>query len=250
MITLLTTSWGNLPTNSTNSPTVRSWNRWNPTFPVVHTHFNRGDYWAQEKTYSERFDTQTQSEYILYKVDLLRQTTALIDTEFTIMADFNDVYTMGTVDHLPSLFDLDRAVVFSSERNRYPKNPSKGYEYSSFDVSHQWFLNSGVILAKTSMLKELLDKSMEVFVKSEKRIVGGDQGLFTQYYNSGVQPLIQLDYANLVSLSTYDSNFEDYYAKNNRIYSKRFNTSPVFIHLNGINYGGRNFIEYFKIETV
>jgi len=247
MITLLTLSWGNLPQNPTNSPTVRTWNRWNPKLPVVHSHFNRGDYWQQEKTYADKFDLQ--SEYLLYKVDLIRQTAALIDTEFTIMADFNDVYTTGPVDHLPALFDLDRAAVFSSERNRYPKTPTPAYEYSPFDVSHSWFLNSGVILAKTSVLKQLLDKAVEVYVNSEKRISGGDQGLFTQYYNAGVQPLIQLDYANLVSLSTYDSSYDDYYTKNNRIYSKRFNTSPVFIHDNGSNYGGRKFIEYFKIET-
>ena len=77
---------------------------------------------------------------------------------------------------------------------------------------------------------------------------GGDQGIFTWHYNMNNNPRIQLDYANLLSLSTYDSNIEDYYKLGNRIYSKKYGTSPLFVHDSGSNYGGQKFAEKFNLN--
>ncbi len=245
-VSLITVSWSNAAGCSAGNRTIDSFRRHNPQSPVVHSHFNRGDYYSQEKAYSGFGE---QSEYLLYKVDLLKEVTLkLVSTEYVVFADYNDTYCCGKIDRLINTFDADQFVVFSSERNVYPKSVLPSYQYDSFNKSHSWHLNSGLFFGKTDVVRRMLETAINTFIKEERNIVGGDQGLWTQYLNTQCQPLIKLDYANLFGLSTYDSNPNDYYAKNGRIYSKRFGTSPVFIHDNGTNYGGQKFVERFQLE--
>lgn len=246
-ISLITTAWGHGSSYPTESPLLKSFAKHNPGKPVIYTYRDRNDYAVQEHKYA-KFGNQ--SEYVLYKVDLLRESVKLVETPYIVFADYNDVVCFDKVDSLVELFDLNSSVVFSSERNVYPKSVLPAYQYSAFDKSHSWHLNSGVILAKTELFVKLLDKVIDVYVKGERTIQGGDQGLYTMFYNSGEEPRITLDYANLFALSTYDSNIEDYYVSGGRIWSKRYRTSPVFVHENGYNYGNPKFLKKFNLDIV
>jgi hypothetical protein len=251
MYKLITSTWGNTPNYSIeNTITYRSFSKYNNPENFVTFYFNRGAYHVEEHEYNSRMGTQ--AEYILYKIDLLREKIRELDTEYLIFCDANDVYCTGTVDHLFSLFDLDNYVVFSSERNDWPKDHMNAHwenykNYSQYDRTNRMFLNSGVQLAKKSRYLEMLDNCMEKCVSLNLTGAGGDQGIYTYYYNMIDEPRIILDYANLCALSTYDSNINDYYEKNGKIYSKKYGTSPVFIHDSGMNYGGQKFGMKFNL---
>lgn len=246
MLTLITTSWNNNPNNSpTNSPLVRSWSHFNPKLPVIHQHYYRPDYSLQEKRYGELFGSQ--GEFLLYKISLMRDTLALVDTDYVVFCDYNDVFCVGEVESSLSLFDLDSVVVFSSERNMWPKPVLQHHNYQPFYQHNRYFLNSGVVLAKTDRYKSLLAEVQKSWIDAERQIMGGDQGAYVSHFNTTNEPPILLDHSAKFSLSTYDSDPNDYYAKDGRLVCKRTHNKPVLIHDNGTNYGGQRFMERFKL---
>lgn len=252
MIKLITSTWGNGSSyNVENTVTYRTFAKYNNPENFVAFHFNRGNYYLEEVDYGSRMGVQ--AEYILYKIDLLREKVRDLETDYIIFCDANDVTCCGQIEKCIDLFDLDNKIVFSAERNDWPK-PDKvaGWEnyrnYNEWDRHNRMYLNSGVQLAKKSKYLELLDSCMENFVQHNYQGAGGDQGAFTWHYNMIEEPKIQLDYANIFALSTYDSNIDDYCKNGDRIYSKKYGTSPYFIHDNGTNYGGQKFAARFGLN--
>jgi len=252
MIKVITATWSHTPSyNIEHTVTHRTYCKYNDPANFVNFHFGRGIYQQEETDYGTRLGKQ--AEFILYKIDLLREKVAQLDTDYIIFCDANDVTCTGKVDNLPEMFDLDNRIVFSAERNDWPKQHMIAHwpeyrGYSPWDRVNMMYLNSGVQLAKKEKYLELLDSCMEKFVSKNIQGHGGDQGVFVWHYNMCDTPKITLDYANVFALSTYDSCAEDYYCQNNKIYSKKFGTSPVFIHDNGTNYGGQRFAQRFGIS--
>lgn len=251
MYSLITSTWSHSDSyNVENTILYKTFVRYNSPEKFINFHFNRGCFNQLEANYFQRMETQ--SEYILYKVDLLREKIKSLTSEYVVFCDANDVYCTSNLDHIFNLFDLDKYVVFSSERNDWPKQHMISHwnnyrNYSDWDRSNRMFLNSGVQLAKKSKYLELLDSCMDKFVSTNPKGCGGDQGVFTWHYNMIDEPKILLDYANIFALSTYDSNIDDYYKINNKVYSKKYGTSPIFIHDSGANYGGQNFGIKFQL---
>lgn len=247
MLTLITVSWNNNPSNvATNSPLIRSWSHFNPKCPVIHQHYYRPDYSKDEKRYGDLFGAQ--GEYLLYKISLMRDLLKLVDTEFVVFGDYNDTFCIGEIS--PSLtesFDLDSCVVFSSERNMWPKPVLQHHSYKPFYQHNQYYLNSGVVLAKTDRYKSLLDSVHKNWIDAERQIMGGDQGAYVSHFNTTNDPPILLDHTAKFSLSTYDSDPNDYYLKNNRLLCKKTHNQPVLIHDNGTGYGGQKFMERFQL---
>lgn len=252
MIKLITTTWGHHDCNAyQHTPLYRSYIKHNDPENFVNIHFNRGNFYAEEAQYASELGQM--SEYILYKVCMTAQEVAKLETDYVIFCDFNDVFCTGNVDFLPSLFDLKNKVVFSAERNDWPKQDKKiGWpeytDYLHFDSYNRFFLNSGVQLASKENYIQLLTNSLEPFLQHKIQGHGGDQGVFTYHYNCKREPQIVLDYAHVFAWSTYDSNYDDYYVENNRIYNKTFGTCPLFIHDNGTNYGGKRFVQHFNLQ--
>ena len=252
MIKLITTSWGHHDSNAyQHSILYKSFTKYNDPANFINLHFNRGKYQEEEHDYGSRLGQM--SEYILYKICLTAQEVEKIETDYIIFCDYNDVFCTGNVDFLPKVFDLENKVIFSAERNDWPKQDKKitwpNYtDYKDFDLLNRFFLNSGVQLAKKENYIKLLQNSLEPFNCENIQGHGGDQGVFTYHYNCKKNPEIVLDYAHIFAWSTYDSNYDDYYVQDNRIYNRNFGTCPLFIHDNGSNYGGKKFVRHFDLQ--
>lgn len=251
MIKLISTSWGHHAANHYEHTNLyRTFVKHNSPENFVNIHFNRGSHQDLEHEYGSRLGQM--SEYILYKVALTKNEVEKLDTDYVIFCDFNDVFCTGNVDHLPHVFDLKNKVVFSGERNDWPKADKKitwpDYcDYRGFDSQNRYFLNSGVQLASKENYIKLLENALDPFLCHNIQGHGGDQGVFTYHYNCKRDPEIVLDYAHVFAWSTYDSNYDDYYVSDNRIYTKQYGTAPLFIHDNGSNYGGKKFVQHFGL---
>jgi hypothetical protein len=251
MIKVISTTWGNHGQNHYENTTVyRSFAKYNNPENFIILHFNRGLYNQEEHDYGTRLGQM--AEYILYKIKLTKLEVEKLETDYVIFCDFNDVFCTGNIDHLPDLFDLKNNVVFSGERNDWPKADKKAVwpdycDYRGFDAQNRYFLNSGVQLASKENYLKLLEACLKPFDEHNIQGHGGDQGVFTYHYNCHNEPRIVLDYAQVFAWSTYDSNYDDYYMQDNKIYYRPFGTSPIFIHDNGWNHGGKKFSQHFGL---
>lgn len=251
MIKIITSTWAHAPSyNIEHTILYRSVAKYNNPNIIENFHWDRGCNHDKENEYGSRLGKQ--AEYILYKVDLLRDKVHALETDYIIFCDANDVTCTGPVDSIVNYFDLDKKIIFSAERNDWPKADMRSVwenypDYKPWDRENRMFLNSGVMLAKKEKFVELLNACMTNFVEKNIQGHGGDQGVFTHHYNTCNDPEINLDYANILALSTYDSNVNDYYLHNNRIWSKKFGTAPLFVHDSGTNYGGQMFARKFGL---
>jgi len=253
MIKLVTCTWGYSDTFPIQGTVLyRSFIRNNPEENFVHFHYNRGAYYAEEQQYLTRMGTQ--AEYILFKIELLKKSVEELETDYLVFADATDVFCTDNIEHLPKVFDLEKHIVFSGERNDWPKqNMISHWEnypgYKQHDLANRTFLNSGVQLAKKEKYLELLNSCLEKFCVHNITGHGGDQGVYTWHYNTQEEPKIILDYSKSFAWSTYDSNIEEFYKTGNKVACKNFGTTPVFIHDNGTNYGGQRFASRFGLES-
>jgi hypothetical protein len=252
MFKVISATWNHSPSyNIHNTTLYKTFCRYNPSKDIVNIHFDRGHFNEIEHKYHSTLGTQ--GEFILYKVDLLRQKVAELDTDYIIFCDANDVTVTNTIsNNLFDLFDLDNRVIFSGERNDWPKDymtqewPNyKGY--NEWDKANRMFLNSGVQLAKKTKYLELLDACVEEVWQNKLQGYGGDQGVFTWHYNMNNCPAIQIDTACNFAISTYDSDINQYYRQKDKIISSKHGTAPLFIHDNGTNYGGKQFARNFNL---
>jgi hypothetical protein len=76
---------------------------------------------------------------------------------------------------------------------------------------------------------------------------GGDQGIYTYYYINDLSPKIFLDELSQYFVSTYLTSKDWFSKENNKIRCKINNTTPIFIHDNGWNYGSPRIIEGFNL---
>ena len=253
MIKLVTCTWGHsnsFPIESTML--YQSFVNRNPVENFVHFHYNRGAYYAEEQKYLARMGTQ--AEYILFKIELLKSSVENLETDYLVFADATDVFCTDNIDHLPKLFDLEKYIVFSAERNDWPKqNMITHWEnyvgYRNDDLANRTFLNSGVQLAKKEKYLELLNSCLGRFCVHNVTGHGGDQGVYTWHYNTQEEPKIILDYAKVFAWSTYDSNIEEFHKSGNKVFCNKYGTAPLFIHDNGTNYGGQKFVARFGLES-
>lgn len=256
-ISLVTVTWNYSNTFDIQKTSLyRSFRKFNPQHNFVHYHFNRGHYQAQETEFAQRFGPE--SEYILYKITMLRQKLEQLDTEYVIFCDANDVVCTSNVDYLLQIFNLDSDIIVGSEKNQWPPIDTKktwesqGFvDYSGFDAENKQYLNSGTILAKkvnfVTMLKSMEDNILSKNVKNFRN----DQGVYTWYYTSKLFPSIKLDYNTVFSVNTFNRSHEEYYLDSqNRLVSKQHGTKPCFVHDNGWNHGSPKYVNYFELRRI
>ena len=252
MIKLVTCTWGfcnSFPIQDTML--YRSFVKNNSPENFVHFHYSRGAYYLEEQDYTGRMGSQ--AEYILFKIKLLKESIENLETDYLVFADATDVYCTDNIDHLPKLFNLENYIVFSAERNDWPKqNMIAHWEnypgYNQHDLANRTFLNSGVQLAKKSKYLELLQSCLDKYCSQSVTGYGGDQGVYTMHYNTKSEPKIILDYAKIFAWSTYDSNIAEFHKSQNKVVCNNYGTQPIFLHDNGTNYGGQKFIAKFGLE--
>ena len=256
-ISLVTTTWNYSNTFDIQKTSIyRSFKKFNPQHNFVHYHFNRGHYHTQETEFAKRFGPE--SEYILYKIVMLRQKLEQLDTEYIIFCDANDVVCMGNVDQLPRIFNLENEIIVGAEKNQWPTVDVKktwethGFvDYSGFDVENNHYLNSGTILSKKSNFITML-KSMEDNILSKNiNNFRNDQGVYTWYYTAKLYPQIKLDYNTSFSVNTFGRAYDEYYLNpEKKLVSKSNGTAPYFTHDNGWNHGSPKYINHFELRRI
>ena len=253
MISVITSTWSNeesFPIQNTNL--YKSFKFFNPEKNFHHIHFNRGHFHQEESEFSIKYGTE--SDYLLYKITLLKQRVSEIDSKYIIFCDANDVFCLSNVDYLLDHFDLDNEVIIGHEKNRWPP-PETSCEwpsfknYSSYNIDNNIYLNSGMILSSLDNYIKLLD-NLEKNILNQNLNFRNDQGVFVWHYTSQSDPKITLDEKNIFALNTFSRSPEEYSLDGNKLINKTDSTHSCFIHDNGWNHGSPKFSEYFNLPSL
>lgn len=255
-ITLATITWSHQPSFPIEKTTLyKSFRYFNPEKPFVHHHFNRGHYWQQEAEFAQKFGAE--SEYILYKIVLLKKQIQQIDTDYIIFCDANDVVCLNNVDSLLKDFDLENSVVVGAEKNQWPPKETKetwkqyGFkDYSGFDAENNFYLNSGMILATKSNFIQMLQTMEDAVLTKGISNFRNDQGAYTYYYTASLEPKIVLDYNNKFVVNTFTRSVDEFEFRDNKLYSKANGNAPCFVHDNGWNHGSPKYVNAFQLRQV
>ena len=253
-IKIITTTWSHNEIYEIEKTTLyKSFKKFNPSKEVFHHHFNRGHYWREESEFANRFGRE--SEYLLYKIFLWRDIVRNLEAEYVIFCDANDVVCLSNVDELVNQFDLENNIIIGHEKNQWPTPEAKQTwpdytDYGIYDKEERKFLNSGMILAKKEKYVEMLDSMVDNVMSKEIKTFNNDQGVFTYYYNTKVNPRIKLDYSNKFVVNTFSRSHDEYILENGRLISKKNGTKPVFVHDNGWNHGSPKFLNHFELKRL
>ena len=253
-LALVTITWSNEPSFDIENTTLyKSFKNFNPNHQFAHFHFNRGHYHQQEAEFHERFDQQ--SDYILYKICMLKEKLQNhVTSEYVIFCDANDVVCLGNVDHLLNTFDLENHVVVGAEKNQWPVPERKlgwaGFkDYSGFDAENQFYVNSGMVLAKRTNFIEMLESMKRNILSTNIKNFMNDQAVYTWHYTAKSLPLIELDYNTTFAVNTFKRSCEEYYLNNEqRLVSKATGEKPCFVHDNGWNHGSPKYVNHFQLK--
>jgi FkbM family methyltransferase len=234
------------------TPLYKSFTKNNPGVELVHYHFNRSLYAVEELEFRTKFDIQ--SDYILYKVQLLKNKLEELDSDYVLFIDANDVVCLGAITPLVNAFDLENHVIVGHEKNQWPMSIRKAewpnyVEYNEEHLTNKTFINSGVIFAKRTKYIEMLQSMIDNVFPTEIKTFGGDQGIFTYYYNANLQPSIQLDLQNTLTVNTYLRSVDEYKIEHGRLISNETGNQPCFVHDNGWNHGSPKYRDHFKLKN-
>ena len=131
-----------------------------------------------------------------FKIDLLRDYVAIANTEYTVFCDNSDVLLVGDIQDIVARFEkLDCEMLFGAEQGMYPKELKvmRQQEKISRKMSKWEFLNSGLWMARTAFLPELLANLERPEIQRHERLPDDDQYLFAQVYVA-LFPRIKLDF--------------------------------------------------------
>jgi len=254
-IKLVTVTWNHSDSFDIKKTSLyRSFKKFNPHKDLIHFHFNRTDYHQQEGEYYRRFDLE--SDYILYKITLLKEKLKQVEADYIIFSDANGVTCLGNIDHLPQVFDLENNVVVGAEKNQWPglerKRNWPGFtDYSGFDAANEFYLNSGMVLAKRTKFIEMLQSMEDNILSKNIRDFMNDQAIYTWHYTAKHTPLIKLDYNTVFVVNTFKRSPDEFYMNSEqRLVSKLTGAKPVFVHDNGWNHGSPKFINHFELKRL
>ena len=153
------------------------------------------------------------------------------------------------MDNINNL-DYTDGIIFSSEKNKYPNDNSSWNPVSSYpewNLNNSLYLNSGLIVTTKELYIKLLDNVIENVIPLNYKNFGGDQGVYTYYYINNLSPNIKLDDTCEFFVSTYLSSGSWFEKIGDRLKYKLTNTTPMFIHDNGWDYGSPRIIEGFNL---
>ena len=252
---LVTATWSHEESfNIQKTSLYQSFKKFNPNIDIEHFHFNRGHHQSQEQEFAARFGAE--SEYLLYKIQMLLAKVKTVNSDYIIFCDANDVTCMRPVDYLLDMFDLEHSVIVGHEKNTWPTQERKATwpnytDYNEHDRNNRTFLNSGMILSRTDKFIEMLQSMIDNVFSTGINTFSNDQGVYTYYYNMGMQPKIKLDYGSIFALNTFSRSTDEFYLnKDNRLVSHQTGVAPCFVHDNGWNHGSPRYHVYFELKRL
>lgn len=253
-ISLITVTWSyNDIFDIENTSLYKSFKKFNPNKDFYHFHFNRGHHHQMESEFHSRFGQE--SEYLLYKIQMLLEKAKHIDTDYFIFCDANDVVCLSNVDYLIDLFDLDNYIILGHEKNIWPpierQRSWPGYEeYRERDVKMKTYLNGGMFLSRKDKYIEMLQSLIDNVFSTNINNFHNDQGVYIYHYNKSMKPEMRLDYGNIFALNTFLRSKDDFYQHNNRLVCKETGVKPCFIHDNGWNHGSPRYHDHFDLSRI
>ena len=227
-----------------NTILYKSFIKHNNENDFINVHFNRNDYSELEQEFESYYGYQF--EFILYKIFLLKDRIKMVDDSVIVYCDTNDVVCLDNINNL----DYTDGIIFSSEKNKYPNDNSSWNPVSSYpewNLNNSLYLNSGLIVTTKELYLNLLETTIEKVLPLNYKNFGGDQGVYTYYYINNLSPTINLDETCDKFLSTYLTSRSWFENENGRLRHKLTNTTPMFVHDNGWNYGSPRIIEGFNL---
>lgn len=227
-----------------NTILYKSFIKHNNENDFINVHFNRNDYIDLEKEFENYYGYQF--EFILYKIKLFKDKLKEIDDNLIVYCDTNDVVCLDNINNL----EYNGGIIFSSEKNKYPNDNSSWEPISSYpewNLNNGLYLNSGLIVTTKELYLKLLENTIENVLPLNYKNFGGDQGVYTYYFINNLSPNIKLDDTCEFFLSTYLSSVSWFEKIGDRVKHKLKNTTPMFVHDNGWNYGSPRIIETFNL---
>jgi hypothetical protein len=244
-IKLVSITWSNDQTfDYKNTILYKSFIKHNNENNFINIHFNRNEYSELEKEFENNYGYQF--EFILYKIFLLKDKLKEIDDNIIVYCDTNDVVCLDNINNL----EYKGGIIFSSEKNKYPSDNSSWIpvsSYSEWNLNNSVYLNSGLIVTTKELYIKLLNNVIENVIPLNYKNFGGDQGVYTYHYINNLSPKIILDETCEFFVSTYLSSRSWFEKIDNRLKNKLTNTTPMFIHDNGWDYGSPRIIEGFNL---
>lgn len=253
-ISLITVTWSHNDTfDIENTSLYKSFKKFNPKKDFYHFHFNRNHYQQLESEFNTKFGQE--SEYLLYKIQMLLEKVKDIETDYFIFCDANDVVCLSNVDYLIDLFDLDNYIILGHEKNIWPSLEKQrswpGYEeYRERDFKMDTYLNGGMFLSRKDKYIEMLQSLIDNVFSTNINNFHNDQGVYIYHYNKLMKPEMKLDYASIFALNTYLRSKDDFYEHENRLVCKETGVKPCFIHDNGWNYGSPRYHDHFNLSRI
>lgn len=244
-IKLLSITWSNDQTfDYKNTILYKSFIKHNNDNDFINIHFNRNEYSELEKDFENNYGYQ--SEFVLYKIFLLKEKLKEIDDGIIIYCDTNDVVCLDNINNL----NYNGGTIFSSEKNRYPNDNSSwkpSSSYPEWNLNNNIYLNSGLIVTTKKLYLNLLDNVIGNVIPLNYKNFGGDQGVYTYHYINNLSPKIILDETCEFFVSTYLTSPNCFEKIGERLKHKLTNTTPMFIHDNGLNFGSPRIIKNFNL---
>ena len=177
---------------------------------------------------------------------LLKEKLKEIDDGIIIYCDTNDVVCLDNINNL----NYNGGTIFSSEKNRYPNDNSSwkpSSSYPEWNLNNNIYLNSGLIVTTKKLYLNLLDNIIGNVIPLNYKNFGGDQGVYTYHYINNLSPKIILDETCEFFVSTYLTSPNCFEKIGERLKHKLTNTTPMFIHDNGLNFGSPRIIKNFNL---
>lgn len=230
--------------NYKNTILYKSFIKYNDEKDFINIHFNRNDYSKLELEFENNYGYQY--EFILYKIFLFKDKLKEIDDNLIVYCDTNDVVCLDNINNLK----YKEGIIFSSEKNKYPSDNSLWEpisSYSEWNLNNNLYLNSGLIVTTKELYLNLLDNVIENIIPLNYKNFGGDQGVYTYHYINNLLPNIKLDDTCEFFVSTYLSSSGWFEKIGDRLKHNLTNTTPMFVHDNGWNYGSPKIIESFNL---
>jgi FkbM family methyltransferase len=254
-IKLVTVTWNNLDNFDIEKTSLyQSFKKFNPTIPIEHFHFNRGHYHKKEQEFSVKYGVE--SEYLLYKIELLLEKLKTINSDYVIFSDASDVTCMRSVDYLLEMFDLNNYIIAGCEKNMWPpqdrKNTWENYiDYDEYHKTSRIFLNSGLILSRTDNFIKMLSVMLQNIFTTGIKSFSNDQGVYTYYYTMNFTPTIKLDISNIFALNTFSRSVDEFYKnEQHKLVSRNTGIIPCFVHDNGWNHGSPKYHNHFELKRL
>lgn len=161
-----------------------------------------------------------------------------INTEYIIFCDCWDlVFCTSPEEIILKFLSFNAPIVFSTEKNCFPEDVREEYDKLPYTSEYR-YLNSGMIVGKTSAMLELLEAMDAENIPDDYRMENGqnfhynDQSLYQHIFLKQPIPMA-LDYNQILCNTLHNVTLDELDFSETRIRNKETGSFPCVFHMNG-----------------